>query len=120
MVFVLVGHFLRFLLQLQKLCIFFFDVAFRLGHVLLELGVQINEHVLPVKNVFLTIREHLVVSFDLTRETFGHLREFPLMCSVRCDELIIENAFHFHLLCILLVIQVFLLFRRVVKVIVIR
>ena len=48
-VFVLVRHLLRLLLQLQKLCIFFFDVALGFGHVLLELSVQVDEHILPVK-----------------------------------------------------------------------
>ena len=119
MILILVGHLLSFFLQLQKLSIFLFNVALGLGNVLLKFGVQVNEHIFPVKQVFLTIGKHLMVSFDLTRETFGHISEFPLMCSVRCEELVIKYAFHFHLLCVRLIVEILLLFRRIVEVIVI-
>ena len=116
---ILIGHVLSFLLQLQKLCILLFNVALRLGDILLELGVEIHEHVLPIEQIFLPVRKHLMVPLNFLCERLSHVCKLPLRGSVRCKELIIENAFHFHLLRVLLVVQVFILLGRVIKVVII-
>lgn len=120
MIFVLIGHVLSFLLQLLKFRIFVFDVTLRLRHILLELGVQVDEHVLPVDEVLLTVGEHLAVPLDLLRERLRHVCILTLKRSVRCQHLIVKNPFHFHLLSVGLVTQIVVLLRRVVEVVVIR
>lgn len=119
MILILISHLLCLTLQLQKLSILFLDISFRLGDILLELGVEVNEHVLPIEQVFLPITEHLMVSFDLFRKRLSHFRKSPLRSSVRCKKLIIENAFHFHLLSILLVVEILVLLRRIIEIVVI-
>ena len=40
------------------------------------------------------------------------------MCSVRCKELIVEDAFHFHLFSVLLIVKIVVLLWRIIEIVV--
>ena len=85
MVLVLVSHLLRFLSQFRQLTILFLDIALRFSDILLEFRVKIDEHVLPVEQLLLTIGENTIVTFNFFGERFCHISELSLGSPVGCD-----------------------------------
>ena len=55
MILVLVRHLLDLFLNFSELCVLVFNVTLTFCYVLLELNVQIYEHVFPINDIFETI-----------------------------------------------------------------